>query len=76
MLFFRAEELVAEWCRAREINLRPIVHMDQLWHLAVTWYATRLEIVSRRPAVSEVRGIFKSIGLTGNFWDPRADLFK
>jgi hypothetical protein len=73
MLFFRSEELVAEWCRTRGINPRPIVHMDQLWHLAVTWYATRLEIVSRRPAAPEMRGIFESIGLTGDFWDPRAD---
>jgi len=76
MLFFRSEELIVEWCLARGINPRPIVRMDQLWYLAVTWYATRLEIVSRRPAASEMRGIFESIGLTGDFWDPRADSFK
>jgi hypothetical protein len=76
MLFFRSEEHVAEWCRARGINPRPIVRMDQLWHLAVNWYATRLEIVSRRPAASQMRGIFESIGLAGDFWDPRADSFR
>jgi len=49
--------------------------MDQLWHLAITWYGTRLEPISRRPAAEEMRGIFESIGLTEDFWDPRADLF-
>jgi hypothetical protein len=49
--------------------------MDQLWHLAKTWYSTRLEPVSRRPSPAEMRGIFESIGLEGDFWDPRADSF-
>ena len=75
MLFFRSEELIAEWCRALGVTPRPIVRMDQLWNLAVTWYSTRLEEVSRRPAAAEMRGIFETIGLTGDFWDPRADSF-
>jgi hypothetical protein len=48
--------------------------MDQLWQLATTWYGTRLEPISRRPAAG-MRGIFESIGLTEDFWDPRADPF-
>ena len=52
-----------------------MVRMDQLWQLAVTWYSTRLEAVSRRPAVNEMRGIFENIGLFGDFWDPRTDSF-
>jgi len=75
MLFFRSEELIAAWCQRRGVVPRPIVRMDQLWHLAVTWYGTRLEAVSRRPAAAEMRGIFESIGLEGDFWDPRADSF-
>jgi hypothetical protein len=75
MLFFRSEELIAAWCKARGVTPRPIVRMDQLWRLAVTWYGTRLEPVSRRPAAEEMRSIFESIGLAGEFWDPRADSF-
>jgi hypothetical protein len=75
MLFFRSEELIRAWCKARGVIPRPIVRMDQLWHLAITWYGTRLEPISRRPAAEEMRGIFESIGLTEDFWDPRADLF-
>jgi len=49
--------------------------MPQLWEMAVTWYGTRLEADSRRPAAEEIRGIFERIGLVGDFWDPRADTF-
>ena len=75
MLFFRSEERIDEWCATRGITKSPVVRMDQLWHLAVTWYATRLEPASRRPQPAEMRGIFAAIGLDGDFWDPLADTF-
>jgi hypothetical protein len=75
MLFFRSEEMIREWCRARGIAPRPVVRMDQLWQMATTWYGTRLEEVSRRPTANEMRGIFERIGLKGDFWDPQADSF-
>jgi hypothetical protein len=49
--------------------------MDQLWTLATTWYATRLDEDSRRPKAGEMRGIFASIGLDDPFWDPTSDQF-
>jgi hypothetical protein len=75
MLFFRSEERARKWCEARRAPLRPLVRMDQLWIMATTWYSTRLEAVSRRPAPSEIRGIFASIGLGDDFWDPGSDRF-
>ena len=75
MLFFRSEERIDEWCAARRLSRAPVVRMDQLWHLAVTWYSTRLEPESRRPQPAEMRGIFASIGLDGDFWDPLAGAF-
>jgi hypothetical protein len=75
MLFFRSEERINTWCRTRGVTPRPIVRMDQLWQLAVTWYSTRLEAESRRPAPNEMRSIFKGLGLAGDFWDPTADGF-
>lgn len=75
MNFFRSEELIAQWCRDQGVAPRPVVRMDQLWHLAVTWYGSRLEAESRRPAPGEIRGIFEGIGLVGDFWDPQADAF-
>jgi hypothetical protein len=73
MLLFRSEETVRLWCGARGLPVRPIMDLDQLWHLAVTWYGNRLTVNSRRPAPVEMVGIFSSIGLEGPFWDPAAD---
>lgn len=75
MVFFRSEERAREWCDARGTPLRPLVTIDQLWAMATTWYATRLEADARRPKPDEMREIFARIGLTGEFWDPRSDAF-
>ena len=75
MLFFRSEDLVNAWCQARGITPRPIVSMEQLWQLAVTWYATRLSPEARRPRPDEMRRIFAQLGLDDPFWDPQADTF-
>ena len=76
MLLFRSEETVAAWCRARGVPQRPLIRLDQLWRLAVAWYANRLTVESRRPAPDEMVGIFASIGLEGPFWDPQADVWR
>jgi len=73
MLLFRSEGTVARWCEARGLPQRPLVRLDQLWQLALTWYANRLTEESRRPAPDEMAGIFAAIGLHGGFWDPKAD---
>ena len=75
MLFFRSEDLIDEWCRSRGVARRPMVRMDQLWQLAMTWYSTRLAPNARRPNPEEMRDIFETIGLEGDFWDPLADTF-
>ena len=76
MLFFRSEEHIREWCRERGAPMRPTVSIEQLWAMATTWYATRLQEDSRRPQPDEIRGIFAGIGLTGDFWDPGSDRFR
>jgi hypothetical protein len=73
MLFFRSEEHVEQWCKANGVTKRPLVSLDQLWQLAVTWYENRLTIESRRPAPDEMVKIFAEIGLEGSFWDPKSD---
>ncbi len=75
MLFFRSEEHACAWCMAHNYPLRPLVGIEQLWTLATTWYATRLQENSRRPRPDEMRQIFAGLGLGGDFWDPRSDSF-
>jgi len=72
MLLFRSEETVKQWCAARHLPVRPLISLEQLWHLARTWYENRLSVDSRRPGPDEMVGIFAKIGLTGPFWDPRS----
>jgi hypothetical protein len=72
MLLFRSEETVNRWCEARDLPRRPLISLDQLWQLAVAWYANRLTVESRRPGSNEMVEVFASIGLTGPFWDPYA----
>jgi len=76
MLLFRSEETLEGWCRARNLPRRPTINLEQLWHLAVTWYGNRLTVESRRPAPDEMVAIFSAIGLEGPFWDPKSDQWK
>jgi hypothetical protein len=73
MLLFRSEETVNRWCESHQVPRRPLINLEQLWQLAVVWYANRLTAESRRPAPDEMVEVFASIGLTGPFWDPKAD---
>ena len=57
--------------KANDMPRRPLINLDQLWHLAVTWYENRLTVESRRPAAEEMVKIFESVGLAGPFWDPQ-----
>ena len=75
MLFFRSEERVDEWCQAKGLPRRPLITLPQLWALSKEWYGNRLTPEARRPAPEEMVRIFAGIGLTGAFWDPRADSF-
>ncbi len=73
MLLFRSEETVEKWCNSNSTPKCPLIGMDQLWHLAMQWYANRITADSRRPAPDEMVEIFSAIGLEGTFWDPKAD---
>ena len=75
MLFFRSEEMVRLWCDAHQYPMRPLVNIDQLWQLSITWYGNRLQEDSRRPQPDEIREIFAGLGLKGDFWDPASDSF-
>jgi hypothetical protein len=62
MVLFRSEETVNAWCAAHGISRRPLINLEQLWQLALQWYANRLTVESRRPEPEEMVSIFASIG--------------
>jgi hypothetical protein len=47
-----------------------IVTLEQAWALARIWYEDRLDPDWRRRSPGEVRAVFASIGLEGEFWTP------
>ena len=71
MLLFRSEETVEAWCAERNLPVRPMLTLDQLWVLAKEWYANRLSEESRRPGPDEMKEIFARIGLADPFWNPK-----
>jgi hypothetical protein len=71
MLLFRSEEHVERWCQIHNLRRRPLVSLDQLWQLAVAWYANRLTEESRRPGPDEIEKIFARLGLRDSFWQVR-----
>ena len=42
--------------------------MEQAWKLADAWYRDRLSPDWRRRAVDETHELFRSLGLTSDFW--------
>lgn len=68
MLLFRSEEHVERWCQGHNVPRRPLVSLDQLWQLAMAWYANRLTEESRRPGPDEMEEIFAKLGLHDSFW--------
>ena len=72
MLLFRSEESVEAWCSTRDLPVRPMLTLEQLWQMALAWYSNRLTEESRRPGPEEIVQIFGRIGLTDTFWDPQA----
>ena len=88
MLFFRSEELVNAWCQARGTVRRPLVTMEQLWQLAVTWYATAGrtgdDLHERRrnspwyktksePSTSDMTAMLRRVLIAARFKQPRPD---
>ncbi len=73
MLLFRSAEHVNKWCWDHNVPRRPILTLQQMWQLAVTWYENRLTVDARRPTPDDMVKIFADIGLEGPFWDPQSD---
>ena len=68
MLLFRSEEHVERWSRRRGLPPGGLLSAEQLWSLASIWYRDRLEEGWRRPTAEEAEEVFRSVGLTGDFW--------
>jgi hypothetical protein len=59
---------VDRWCRDRQVARGAVVPLEQVWRLAMPWYADRLDYdwTPRTPAAME--HLFAEAGLTSDFW--------
>ena len=72
MLLFRSEEHLVRWCTFRGLPRGGTMSPEQCWHLALTWYADKLNPDWQRKTLDEAEAALVSVGLTGPFWNLRA----
>jgi len=73
MLLFRSEEPRSEehidrWCKAWRLGRGAVLSTEQAWMLADAWYRDRMSTAWRRRTVDEAHELFRSLGLTSQFW--------
>jgi hypothetical protein len=70
MLLFRSEEHVDRWCEQWQRPRGGTMTLAQQWQLARTWFdQDRGKPEWRRRTLDEAREVFRSIRLTGEFWE-------
>ena len=68
MLLFRSEEHLERWREERGLPRGETLTLDQQWALARAWYGNRMDTEWRRRTPEEAEDVFRSLGLTGDFW--------
>lgn len=65
MLLFRSEEHLERWNGPRGATLS----LETAWKLAQAWFGVDRRLPEwRRRTADEIRELFISLGLTGDFW--------
>lgn len=68
MLIFRSEDHIERWCKAWHLGRGATLTVEQSWSLADAWYRNRMAADWRRRTVDEAHELFRSLGLTSDFW--------
>ena len=68
VLPFESEEDVVRWCEAYGQSVGEIVPLRQVAHLARLWYRTYANSDWKKWSVLQAQEIFRSVGLTSQFW--------
>lgn len=66
---FCSPDCVDRWLADEGRERGAVLDLPTLWRLARGWYAGRLERDYRRRDPAEAANYFRSVGLTGPFWD-------
>jgi hypothetical protein len=69
ILPFRERDEVPRWSRRHGLPLGSVVPVSQVMDLGREWYGRYDDPEWRKWTVREAIGIFRKVGLTGEFWD-------
>ncbi len=67
-MLFRSEREIAQWRRQQGRQGGAALSLAQVWQLAQLWYSDRLAANFRGRSLAEAQGIFRRLGLSGDFW--------
>ena len=61
-------EHIDRWCKSWRLDRGAVLSLEQAWRLADAWYRDRMSAAWRRRTVDEAHELFRSLGLTSDFW--------
>ena len=59
---------MSRWCEATNLPRGVVMPLAQCWELGKRWYADRLSPGWKPKTLEVMRGIFREVGLDGDFW--------
>ena len=71
-LIFCSDECVEAWLESTGQDRGHVMSLETLWALASRWYEGRLDSPYERREPAQAAEYFRSVGLTGPFWEPVA----
>jgi hypothetical protein len=68
MLVFKSEGQINDWCNRHKVLKGQVLTLDKVWELSKIWYGNYLDDSWTRKTPEYAESLFKSVGLTGDFW--------
>lgn len=69
VLVFDSEAAIDEWTERHKITRGDVQPIQRVYELAVAWFGRYLDQDWRKWTMTEARGIFRKVGLSGPIWD-------
>jgi len=64
----QSDDHIDRWCRSWRLGRGAVLSVEQAWRLADAWYRDRMSPAWRRRTMDEAHELFRSLGLTSEFW--------
>jgi hypothetical protein len=68
MMFFRSEEMLDQWLVSHHAERGAVLSIQKLLELSQSWYGPRMSPDFHGRTLDQAREIFRSAGLTSEYW--------